>query len=178
MTRIVSAGVPVCYQTRLVGMENPKLRVRYSGHMLAKRSCAWALLVAVAAAGLAARSAELPPAIQVDRLLIQADRQMQQDAAHEALATLDAATALRAEHGLATPDEFWYRYAVVTDRAGHHERAVEYATSYLAAAGQQGEHYEAALRLLDAAEQAVEEDRRKQEAERSDMGRSRRAEFR
>ena len=132
---------------------------------LVTRASAWALVVLVAAAEPAAWG-DLPLAIQADRLLVQADREEREGRVVKALATLDAVRSLREEYGLETPEEFWYRYAVVADAAGEHERAVEHATRYLGVAGQEGEHYEAALRLLDAAEQAVEEDERKLEAER------------
>ena len=64
------------------------------------------------------------------------------------------------EHGLEIPTEFWFRQAGVLQEAGLHERAVEASTRYLQEAGREGEHYRAALEILDAAEVGVAEARR------------------
>lgn len=115
-----------------------------------------------------ALASELPPAIQADRLMVQAERQVEQQDAASALATLDAVKALRSNHGLVTPLSFWYRDALTARMAGEFGRAVESATRYLSVAGQEGQYYQEALRLLDAAEREGEAERRQRQAERKE----------
>ena len=117
---------------------------------VAVRGVSLALLLALAAC--TPRSAELPPAIQADRHLMQAERQIGDGDYTAALASLDRILALQAEHALAIPDAFWFKHGQVSHEAGLHAQAVESVTRYLVAAGQGGEHYLAALELLDVAE--------------------------
>ena len=104
---------------------------------------------------LPAPAAELSPDIQADRYLVQAERQIRSGDHAGALATLDGILALQAEHGLEIPDAFWFKRAEVSRQAGLHAQAVESATRYLETAGRSGEHYMAALELLDAAERVA-----------------------
>ena len=104
---------------------------------------------------LPARAAELSPDIQADRYLVRAERQIRSGDHAGALGTLDRILALQAEHGLEIPDAFWFKRAEVSRQAGLHAQAVESATRYLETAGRSGEHYMAALELLDAAELAA-----------------------
>ena len=120
---------------------------------VAARVVSLALVLALAA--WPARSAELPPAIQADRHLMQAERQIGDGDYAAALASLDGILALQAEHALTIPDAFWFKHGQVSHEAGLHAQAVESVTRYLVAAGQGGEHYLAALELLDVAEVAV-----------------------
>ena len=113
------------------------------------QSVSLALLLAVPFFAL---PAQLPPEIQADRYLIQAERQIQAGDHAEALATLDKIVALQSDHGLAIPAPFWFKYAQASQDAGRFEQAVESATRYLTEAGQQGQHYMAALEILDASE--------------------------
>ena len=131
---------------------------------VAVRVVSLALVLAVAA--WPARSAELPPAIQADRYLIQAERQIGDGDYAAALASLDRILALQAEHDLAIPDTFWFKHGQVSHEAGRHAQAVESVTRYLVAAGQGGEHYLAALELLDVAAAAVAEREARAVAER------------
>ena len=108
----------------------------------------WALL---------APAADLSPDIQADLYLVQAERQIRSGDHAGALATLDGILALQAEHGLEIPDAFWFKRAEVSRQAGLHAQAVESATRYLETAGRSGEHYMAALELLDAVELAAAE---------------------
>ena len=131
---------------------------------VAARVVSLALVLALAA--WPARSAELPPAIQADRHLMQAERQIGDGDYAAALASLDRILALQAEHDLAIPDAFWFKHGQVSLEAGLHAQAVESVTRYLVAAGQGGEHYLAALELLDVAEAAVAEREARAVAER------------
>ena len=125
----------------------------------------WLLLPAVVAA------LQLPPDIQADRYLVEAEKQIQEQEYEGAKAAMDRILALQAQHGLEIPEEFFYRYAEVLDRLELHDEAIEFATKYLTLAGRDGAHYRAALELLVeveqakvAAEAAAEEARRRAEA--------------
>lgn len=116
-------------------------------------------------------SAQLPPEIQVDRLLVQAERETEEGTHWFAADTLEQALQMYQEHGLEIPTAFWIRYAQAMQAAGLHEAAVEASTRYLLEAGREGEHYQTALRLLDEAENDLaaarrEEARRRAEAQR------------
>ena len=74
---------------------------------------------------------------------------------------------------MAIPAEFRFREADAYHRAGVHQRAVEAATGYLRRAGRQGEHYRAALELLDAAETALAQAERESARARAAADRAR-----
>ena len=112
------------------------------------------LLLAAAVGG-----AELPPEIVADRLLVRAERQAQEGEHWAALATLNEVLALVEEQGLAAPDAFWFRHAQAASAAGEHVGAVESATRYLTIAGRAGEHYRAALELLETSDREVQQAR-------------------
>ena len=96
--------------------------------------------------------AQLPPDIQADRYLIEAERHIGNRDYAAAKAALDRILALQAEHDLALPEAFWFKHAEVAHQAGDHAEAVESVTRYLTTAGRDGEHYREALELLDRAE--------------------------
>ena len=121
--------------------------------------CAMALAMLLA---LDVSGAELPPEIQVDRLLVQAERETGDGEHWSAVATLERVLDVHDEHGLEIPTEFWFRQAAVFQSAGVHERAVEASTRYLREAGREGQHYRAVLEILDAAEVDLAEARRAQ----------------
>ena len=126
-------------------------------HLLAFSALALAVLLApVSSAG------ELPPEIQVDRLLVQAEREIKDGEYWSAVFTFERILAVSEDHGLAIPAEFWFRQAGVLHSAGLHERAIKASTRYLKEAGRGGEHYQAALELLDAAEVGLAEARREE----------------
>ena len=124
-------------------------------------------LLAAAATG----AAELPPEIAVDRLLVRAEWQAQEGEHRDALATLNEVLALVEEHGMAAPDAFWFRHAQAASVAGEHAQAVESATRYLAAAGRGGEHYRAALELLEKSDREAQVLREREAAEREERER-------
>ena len=103
---------------------------------------------------------ELPPEMQVDRLLIQAEREIEDGEHWSAVFTFEQILAVCEEQGLAIPAEFWFRQAGVLQGADLYERAVEASTRYLQETGREGEHYRAVLELLDAAEVDLAEARR------------------
>ena len=105
----------------------------------------WALPIELA-------SAQLPPAIQVDRYMVQAEREIAIGDYTAAVAALDKIVELQAEHDLEIPVTFWYERAQIAANAGQYGKAIDSVTIYLTMSGQEGDHYRAALELLDAAE--------------------------
>ncbi len=116
---------------------------------------ALALAVAASAAATCGDAADLPPEIQADRYLVQADRQIQAGDHDAAVATLNKIIALQQDHGLVIPPAFWFKHAQVSRDAGRFQQAIESATRYLMEEGQQGQHYMAALEILDVSEQMI-----------------------
>ena len=104
--------------------------------------------------------AQLPPEIQVDRLLVQAERETASGEHWSAVITLERVLEVHEEHGLEIPAAFWFLQAGAFQEAGLHEQAVEASTRYLQQSGREGEHYQAALLVLDAAEVELAEARR------------------
>ena len=98
--------------------------------------------------------AQLPPDIQADRYLIEAERHIGNRDYAAAKAALDRILALQAAHDLALPEAFWFKHAQVSQQAGDYAEAVESATRYLTTAGREGAHYREALELLDRAERS------------------------
>ena len=111
-------------------------------------------LAAVLAAAAVVAAMQLPPEIQADRYLVRAERQIEQQDYAGAKQSMDRILELQQEHGLEVPEEFLFRYAQISLRLDLYDEAVEHATRYLTQAGREGEHYRAALELLDAVEQA------------------------
>ena len=109
------------------------------------------VLVALAVPG-AAMGQELPPAIQVDRHILQADAFTRDGDAAAALAALERILELQAEHGVEIPEAFWFRHAQAALAAGNAEMAVTSAVRYLQLTVQDGEHYIEALEVLNEAE--------------------------
>ena len=93
----------------------------------------------------------LPPQVQVDRFLVQADRHIRNEDYAAALEALDRVLVLQAEHGLELPDNFWVKQAQVAFGAGEFDQAVAGATRHLELADSDGEEYMTALELLDEA---------------------------
>ena len=117
---------------------------------------------------------ELPPEIQIDRLLVQAERETGDGEHWSAAITLERILELYAAHDLEIPSVFWFRQAGVLQAAGLHEQAVEASTRYLQEAGRTGEHYQAVLRILDAAEVDLAEARRAEARARAQAERAER----
>ena len=107
----------------------------------------WLLLPAVVTAAV-----QLPPEIQADRYLLQAERAIQEQDFQSAKTAMDAILELQAQHALELPEQFSFRYAEVLGRLGLYDEAIEFVTEYLTMAGRDGEFYREALELLNAAE--------------------------
>ena len=98
------------------------------------------LLIAIVCASTV--NAQLPPEIQVDRLLVQAERETAEGNPWSAAFTLEQALQMYEEHGLEIPPDFWVRFAQALQAAELYEAAVEASTRYLQEVGREGDHYE------------------------------------
>ena len=108
--------------------------------------------IAAAVFAAAAAALQLPPDMQADRYLLQAEEQIERRNFAAAKQSLDRILALQDQHGLELPQEFFFRYAEVVERLGLYDEAIAAVTKYLTLAGRDGAHYRAALRLLNSAE--------------------------
>ena len=126
------------------------------GRVIATMALAIASLTAVLIAA-CARGAELPPEIEIDRLLVQAERQIADGEFATAVRTLERAVGVREANGVDLPYVFWVLHAEASLRIGKVETAADSATRYLQVAGRSGEHYRRALELLDEVDQAQAE---------------------
>ena len=100
---------------------------------------------------------QLPPEIQADRHIMQAKMAIAEQDFRRAKTAMDAILELQAQHDLKLPEHFSFRYAEVLDRLGLHDEAIKYVTKYLTVSGRGGKYYRAALRLLDSAEEKLEQ---------------------
>ena len=112
----------------------------------------WALFTAPWDQALAG---QLPPEIQVDRYILQAERAIQEQDYLGAKTAMDKILELQEQHDWELEEKFFFRYADVAERLGFHETAVKFLMQYLTAAGQDGEFYREALELLSTAEAAA-----------------------
>ena len=94
----------------------------------------------------------LPPEIQADRYLRQAEQAVRSGDGQSARAAMERLEALQQEHGLEPRAEDHYRYAEAWEAAGEPERAMAAAARYLQLEGREAEHYTAALDLMNRAE--------------------------
>ena len=94
----------------------------------------------------AAAEVQLPPEIQSDLYLLEAEQAVRdgdRTAAREALVL-----ALQGEHGLEPAPEDHYRYAEAWEAIGEPQRARKAAVRYLRLRGREAEHYTEALELM------------------------------
>ena len=97
---------------------------------------------------------QLPPEMEADRFLLQAETAIQEQDFQGAKTTMDRILELQAEHDLELPEQFSFRYAQVLNRFGLYDEAMETVTRYLTRVGRDGEFYREALELLNDAEAA------------------------
>ncbi len=97
-------------------------------------------------------ASQLPPHIQADLYLMQAEENIEKQDFAAAKEALDRILDLQKEHGLTIPEAFYFRHAEVAARVGLYKEAVESVTRYLTMAGRDGEHYKDALELLNASQ--------------------------
>ena len=98
-----------------------------------------------------ASARELRPEIQLERLMVKADRQIRAQQHDGALRTLDRILELQETHGVELPEAIWMRRAEVAMEAGLYAEAKAAATRYLGIVGRGGGQPALALELLDRA---------------------------
>ena len=98
---------------------------------------------------------ELPPAIEVDRLLLLAEQQMQDQDLPAASASLDRILELQTQHDLELQESSWFRHARVALDALRPQVARASAIRYLQITGQAGDHYIEALELINEADELM-----------------------
>ena len=111
-----------------------------------------------------AMAIQLPPDIQADRYLLQVERAIREQNFQGAKTAMDAILELQEQHDLELPEEFSFKYADVLERLEIYGEAINFVTEYLTLTGRNGEFYLEALELLNAAEAAQIEARRKARA--------------
>ena len=97
-------------------------------------------------------ASQLPPEIQADRYLLQADEQFAKGDVAAAKRALDRILKLKEQQDLEIPGSCFFRNAQVLEGAELYDEAIQFVTRYLTLAGRDGSHYPAALRLLNSAE--------------------------
>ena len=97
------------------------------------------------------RAQQLPAEIQVDRYMVQAERQIRNEEFAAAFRTLNRVLELYEDHDIAIPPSFWIQRAEVALGAGQPVAALEASARYLELEGRDGEQYNEALDLLDRA---------------------------
>ena len=120
--------------------------LRKSWGVSLSRAFLWLLLPAVVMA------MQLPPDIEADRYLLQAERAIQEQDFQGAKMAMDAILELQGQHDLELPEPFAFRYAEVLERLGIYDEAIKFVTEYLTLTGRDGEFYREALELLNDAE--------------------------
>ena len=108
-----------------------------------------ALLAAVTGA------AQLPPQVQLDRLVLRAEQRIEEGRYEEALVALEEAGSLAHAKGLELPDRIWFRRASLALALERPAEAVQFVTRYLRSADRDADHYQDALELIEKAEAGV-----------------------
>lgn len=125
-------------------MSDPLDALRYTAILLL-------LLAATPAAGF-----QLPTEVQLDRLLLRAERLVEADDLDAAVVAMDEAFALAAEHELELSPALRFEHARVAFAVGLLEAAKSSVTEYLTVAGREGELYDDALALLEDVDRILE----------------------
>ena len=96
----------------------------------------------------------LPPDIEADRLLIEAEQFINNNNFAQAASSLEEILTLQQQHNLEIPVDFYFKYAEIilnSDDQDKGEKAYLAVTHYLETAGRAGEHYQQALELYNQA---------------------------
>ena len=120
--------------------ENDSISMRLTILLLMVPVAAWAM--------------QLPPEMEADRYLLQAESAIEEQDFEGAKTTMDRILELQAEYDLELPEQFFFRYAQVLEQLGLYDEAMETVTRYLTLVGRDGEFYREALELLNNAEAA------------------------
>ena len=104
----------------------------------------------------ASAAAQLPPEIEMDRFLLQAEQAVESGDNSAVRAAMEKILALQVEHGIEPAPEVHFRYAKVWQAAGKPQQARDAIVRYLELLGRDAEHYGAALDLMNRAEAEAE----------------------
>ena len=148
---------PVGWQMDVGDARGSGRRRAPSGPFGPRRVSAAIALLVFSVTALRVGAQDLPPDIQADRFLLEAERQIGDGDFAAALEALDRIVALQAEHDLELAPVFWFRRAQVAMQTGLYDEVMGSATRYLQLAGREGEDYTAALELLNEAERWLAE---------------------
>ena len=108
-----------------------------------------ALLTAVTGA------AQLPPQVELDRLLLRAEQRIEEERYEEAVVALEEAGRLADAEGLELPHRIWFRRASLAMALERPAEAVKFVTRYLRGADRDTGNYQDALELIERAEAEV-----------------------
>lgn len=126
-------------------------RNRYAVKTIARRSLLVSLFVSLRLL------AQLPPDIQANLHALRAQSAIEDQDYAVARVELERFLEIQAEHDLAVPVEFYFRYAAVLQRQGILQDALNNVLRYLGQAGRKGESYTEALELMDRIEREIAE---------------------
>ena len=114
------------------------------------------LLIALLLTRVASVSAQLPPEILLDQLLLRAERLVEADDLDPAAQALERAISFATEQDLELPPDVRFDHARVALAVGLLEAAKASVTEYLTVAGREGDSYEAAVALLEDVDRILE----------------------
>ena len=99
-----------------------------------------------------AAASQLPPEIELDRFLMQADQAVEDRDPQAARSAMERIVGLQEEHRIQPAPEDHFRYARAWELAGEQQRAQAAVTTYLQLLGRDAPNYREALLLLNEAE--------------------------
>ena len=114
----------------------------------------WCLLTLLGSA--LAHSAQLPPEVLLDQLLLRTERLIEADDLDAAVEAMEEAFALAAQHELELPADFRFEQAQTEFAVGLLGAAKESVTAYLAGASREAESYFDAVGLLEDVDRILE----------------------
>ncbi len=102
--------------------------------------------------------AALPPDMQVDRYLVQAEKALKDEDYDKAVKAMDKIMALKEQHNLELPIEFYFKYAkVLLKSATKVDEAFAAIEHYLTTTGKNSANYFEALNLYTQTESQIEQ---------------------
>lgn len=114
------------------------------------------LFIALLVTHAPAVSAQLPPEIVLDQLLLRAERLVEADDLDQAAQALEQAISFATQQDLERPPGMTFQHAQVAFAVGLLEAAKASVTEYLRNAGREGDFYDDALALLEDVDQILE----------------------
>ena len=116
-------------------------------------------------------AAQLPPEIELDRLMVKLETAIAGGELREAHVTTVAIEELHDEQGIELPHEYFFLKARLYLHLRGYLPAIQAITKYLTLAGREGERYREALALLNRTERELDVAKAKAERERAEKER-------